>query len=159
MPDPGAPIPGPDPGKPAPGVFRFTRDARSAGTMLVLAAWLCALIALWAVFQARGWIVALLALPVLPGLWELWRNPAAWLELTDDHLRWQAARSTADIALHEIDHVLLVTRWDFSIRATVHTRYGTHHRMPAEVTPKAQALEEALAKRAITLKRQHFTVL
>ncbi|WP_417837895.1 hypothetical protein [Tritonibacter scottomollicae] len=147
----------PDPG--APGAFHFTRDARSVAALLVLAAWLCALIALWAVFQARGWIVVLLALPVLPALWELWRNPAAWLELTDDHLRWQAARSTADIALHEIDHVMLVTRWDFSIRATVHTKIGTHHRIPAEVTPKAQALEEALAKRSIVVKRQHFTVL
>ncbi|WP_417817735.1 hypothetical protein [Tritonibacter scottomollicae] len=147
----------PDPG--APGAFRFTRDARSVAALLVLAAWLCALIALWAVFQARGWIVVLLALPVLPALWELWRNPAAWLELTDDHLRWQTARSTADIALHEIDHVMLVTRWDFSIRATVHTKIGTHHRIPAEVTPKPQALEEALAKRSIVVKRQHFTVL
>jgi len=149
----------PDRGAPAPGVFRFCRDARSAGTVLVITGWAGVVAALWLLFEARGWIVALLALPLLPSLWELWRNPEAWFELTADRLRWTSARSTADIALAEIDHVLLVTRWDFSIRATVHSRLGTHHRLPAEVTPKATALEDALTQRGIAVKRQHFTVL
>ncbi len=139
--------------------FRFRRDARSTGTILVIGAWALAVGMIAFMFGARGWIVVLLTLPLLPALWELWRNPVAWLELSEDRLRWQSVRSSADIALGEIDHILLVTRWDFSIRATVHTRIGTHHRIPAEVTPKLSAFEEALAARQIAMKRQHFTVL
>ncbi|TNJ42807.1 hypothetical protein FGE21_10265 [Phaeobacter sp. B1627] len=123
------------------------------------AVWLCVLFALWVLFDAAGWIVLLLALPVGPALWELWRNPAAWLEIDDHACRWHSARSHAEIALAEIDHMALVTRWDFSIRATIHTRLGTHHRIPPEVTPKAPALQSALAAHDIPVKTQHFTVL
>ncbi len=168
MPDPGAPADlthgspaGSSPVSPAgqPGAFRFQRDARSGGTLLVIAVWLCLLFALWALFDAAVWILVLLALPVGPALWEIWRNPEAWLEIDDTACRWHSPRSTADIALTEIDHMALVTRWDFSIRATIHTRPGTHHRIPPEVTPKAPALEAALAARGIAIKTQHFTVL
>ncbi len=149
---------------PAPAVdtgraFRFQRDARSGVILLALTGWLGALLALRAFFAAEVWIVALLALPVLPALWELWRAPAAWLEIDARELRWHSARSTAEIALSEIDHVMLVTRWDLSIRATVHCRIGTHHRIPVEVTPKANALKPALNSRGITVKTQHFNVL
>ncbi|NIZ12355.1 hypothetical protein [Phaeobacter sp. HF9A] len=142
-----------------PRAFRFDRDARSLKALLFVALWLLVLLALLALFQARLWIVALLALPLLPALWELWRNPAAWLEMDDTALRWRSARSEADIALREIDHVVLLTRWDFSIRATVHTKPGTHHRLPPEVTPNHRAFEQALETRAIPVKRQHFNVL
>lgn len=139
--------------------FRFHRDARSGATMILVALWLAALVALWAMVEARVWIVALLALPVLPALWEIWRNPASTLALDGHALRWSTPRSTAEIATSELAHVELLTRWDFSIRATVHTRLGTHHRLPASVTPKAAVFEAALTARGIPVKRQHFTVL
>lgn len=139
--------------------FRFHRDARSGATLIVVALWLAVLVALWALVEARAWIVALLALPVLPALWEIWRNPTSTLSLDGYSLRWSTPRSTAEIATAELAHVELLTRWDFSIRATVHTRLGTHHRLPAAITPKAAAFEEALTKHGIPVKRQHFTVL
>lgn len=139
--------------------FRFHRDARSGATLFLVALWLATLVALWAVVEARVWIVALLTLPVLPALWEIWRNPASTLTLDTQSLRWSTPRSTAEIATSELAHVELLTRWDFSIRATVHTRLGTHHRLPAAVTPKVAAFEAALTERGIPVKRQHFTVL
>lgn len=141
-----------------PGVFRHARDARSGPTATLVALWIGALLLLRVLVAASPWVLALLALPVLPALWELWRNPTAWLELDANRLRWQAPRSQGDIALAEIDHVVLLTRWDFSIRATVHSRLGTHHRLPPEVTPRAQALEKALTERGLRVVRQHFTV-
>lgn len=139
--------------------FRFHRDARSGATMIVVALWLAALVALWALVEARVWIVALLALPVLPALWEVCTNPVSTLEFDAQSLRWTTPRSTAEIATAEIAHVELLTRWDFSIRATVHTRPGTHHRIPAAVTPKGDKFEAALIAGGIPVKRQHFTVL
>ncbi|KUP93792.1 hypothetical protein [Tritonibacter horizontis] len=152
-------MPDPAPTRPPAHAFRYHRDARTRGALIGLALWLLALVALWAIFHARGWTLVILALPTLPALWELWRNPVAWLVIDDHSLRWQCPRSTAEFAVPEIDHVLLVTRWDFSIRATVHSRLGTHHRIPPHVTPKAAALESALRSHGIPVKTQHFTVL
>lgn len=149
----------PDPEAQPQDVFLFQRDARSLRSIVLVAAWAAAVGLIWVVFDARGWVLALLALPLLPSLWELWRPHAAWLRITDTHLSWRSLRSSGDISLAEIDHIRMVTRSDFSVRATIHTHPGTHHQIPPEVTPKASVLEAALQQRQVALKIQHFTVL
>lgn len=145
-------------GAPTAAPFTYSRDARSVTAMLAISAWLLGLAVLWLVLGTVVWILLLLLLPVLPALWELVKNPTSTLLLDQSRLTWSSPRSQADIALAEIDHVMMTTRWDFSIRTTVHTRIGTHHQLPAEAQPNGKQLEAALTERKIPVRRQHFTV-
>lgn len=138
--------------------FYFERDARSLTAMLMISIWLCGLAVLVLVFQAALWLVAALALPVLPALWELWRNPRSWLRIDTEQFCWSSPRMTGEIALTEISHIDMTTRWDFSIRVTLHTHLGTTHKLPPDVTPPDTFIEAALSARGIPVKRHHFTV-
>ena len=109
-------------------------------------------------FDAAWWLMALLGLCTLPALWEFWQNPGAGLTLCDRQLFWHTGRRSATLALTEIDHMRLDTRWDFSVRATAVLRNGKRVRLPCESLPPHRLLEQACAARGIRVERHHFTV-
>ncbi|CUH80329.1 hypothetical protein TRM7557_02839 [Tritonibacter multivorans] len=137
--------------------FTYEGDARSLAALLGLGAWLLLLAVLWLVVGATWWVLAILALPAAPALWEIMQNPKAELSLDSTQLRWSCPRSEGEILVSEIERVALTTRWDFSTRTTIHTKPGTRHNLPPAVQPPGHTWEEVLKSRGIAVTRQHFT--
>ena len=139
-------------------VYRFTRQGRSPVAMAAAAAWLALLMLLVLGLQAAWWLAAILALPLLPVLADLWRNPAAGLELGAASLRWFTGGKEATVPLEDIEKMRFDTRWDFSVRVTVRTRDGKTARLPQECMPPHREFEAELTARGIAPERHHFTV-
>ena len=119
--------------------FRYSRQGRNPGTMIVVAA-------IWAVLI--GTYFWLDAAPLLLGV----------LALTPTTLGWHSGIRTARVAVTEISRVRLDTRLDFSVRATVVLRSGRKLRIPYEATPPHQALEAQLNANDIKTERHHFSL-
>lgn len=141
-----------------PDLLEFHRHGRSAGTATILAAVWAAMLAAIRWLDAAWWLMALLALPTLPALWDLIANPSAGLRLTDARLHWHSGRRQGDLALGEIDRMRLDTRWDLSVRVTAVLTSGRSVRLPHESLPPHRALEQALTDRGVRVERHHFTV-
>ena len=142
-----------------PAPYAYVRHGRSWATLIaVLGVWIACLVALL-VFDAAGWIIALILLFTLPALWDLWSGTNAGASLDTRALHWHSGARTAEIPLQEIDHIRLVTRFDFSVRAAVVLTSGRKIRLPAEATPPHRAFETALQAHGITTQRHHFGFL
>ncbi len=139
--------------------YRYVRKGRSwAAVIAVLLTWAACLAAV-VIFQAALWIVGLILLFTLPAVWDLWSGATAGTELRADQLSWYSGRRRVDLPLSDIDHVRLVTRFDFSVRAAVLLRTGRKLRLPAEATPPHGAFEAALHAHGLRTERHHFTPL
>ena len=79
---------------------------------------------------AAPWLIGGIALFTLPALWDLWRNPAAGIILSDENLEWFSGRLDGNVALAQIDRIRMDTRWDLSVRVTIMTRNGKSLRLP-----------------------------
>ncbi|APG46386.1 hypothetical protein [Phaeobacter porticola] len=139
-------------------VYQHHQSARSPRLAVALALWAAGLVALLVLLSPAIWIILLFGLPLLPGLWELWRNPTALLELDAQRLSWRNATSAADIPLEQISHIRLDKRWDFSHRTTVHTRLGKRLCIPPDCQPPHRPFEQALAQAGLRVERHHFRI-
>lgn len=139
-------------------LYSFTRQGRSPVAIAAAAAWLALLALLVLGLQAAWWLAAVLALPLVPVLIDLWRNPAAGLELDGTALRWFSGSREASVALEDIEKLRFDTRWDFSVRVTVLGKDGKKTRLPQECVPPHRSFEEELTARGLTPERHHFTV-
>lgn len=137
--------------------YSFSRRGRTPAAMLATGGWLAALLVLWLVLQAAWWLVLLLALPVLPALADLIRNPLAGLRISASRIEWFTGGLTGEAELAEIDRVRFDTRWDFSVRATLILRSGKRIRLPQEATPPHAETDAEFQKRGIRTERHHFT--
>ena len=142
---------------PAP-VFSYRRQGRSLTAAAAAAAWAALLLLLGFGMQAAPWLVILLALPLLPVLWDLWRNPAAGLMLDNSTLSWFTSGQQGKAELAGIDKVRFDTRWDFSVRATLVLDSGRKLRRPQACLPPHRELEAELSRRGLRCERHHFTV-
>lgn len=174
MPDPSAPSSGPSstpsrsevarseanarPEPPLP-VLQFERQGRSPTLGIALALWSAALILGGLILQITAWILMLLALPLLPGLWDLWRNPKSGLTVSGGDIHWYSSTQTATLPLTDIALLRLDRRWDFSFRATLILHTGAKIRLPQSVLPPVTLLEEHLNSAGIASQRHHFTIL
>lgn len=120
------------------------------GAMLLLGA-------LW--LEVAGWILSVFALPLLPGLWDLWRNPRAGLTLNKSHITWFSGSHSSTLPLSEIALLRLDRRWDSSFRATLILQNGRKFRLPQSTLPSVEILETEMKSRGIPSERHHFTVL
>ena len=103
---------------PAP-VFSYCRQGRSLTAARPAAAWAALLLLLGLGMQAAPWLVILLALPLLPVLWDLWRNPAAGMSLDGSTLSWFTGARQGKAELADVEKIRFDTRWDFSVRVTL----------------------------------------
>ena len=133
--------------------------ARRPRTVLVLLAVWAGLAALWWGLNAAWWIVAALALPTLPALWEVLTDRRAGLRLDDGMLRWHDGARTDHVALAALDHVRMDTRLDLSVRVTLVLRDGRRVRLPQACVPPHRALEATLAGAGVPTRRHHFGLL
>lgn len=150
----------PEPGGQAPSAppFRFQRQGRSLALMLLLAAWILGLILMWLVLGVLPWILILLALPIFPALWDLWRNPMSGLTLDQQTMCWFVGPRKVELPLQDLAQLRLDRRWDFSFRATLILQDGRNIRLPQSAMPPADDLEHALTARAVPCQRHHFSV-
>lgn len=142
----------------AEAAFRFHQRARSARLIVSLAVVYLVLIAAYLFLDALWWLMVLLALPTLPALWELIRNPDAGLEIDATTFHWWRGRHRGEVALSEIDHIRMDTRWDFSVRVRLMLKSGRRLQLPHESLPPHGALETALSAHGLKVARHHFTV-
>lgn len=146
------------PGTPAPAEdYSFSRRGRSPAAMLAAGGWVAGLLLLWFALDAAPWLVILLALPVLPALLDLIRNPLAGLRISGSRIEWFSGGMTGSADLAEIGRVRFDTRWDFSVRATLVLRTGKRIRLPQEATPPHAEADAAFQARGIRTERHHFT--
>ncbi|MBA97677.1 MAG: hypothetical protein V7763_11620 [Sulfitobacter sp.] len=138
--------------------FRYSRQGRNPGTMIVVAAIWAVLIAAYFWLDAAPLLLGVLALFTVPALWDQIKAPTAGLTLTPTTLGWHSGIRTARVAVTEISRVRLDTRLDFSVRATVVLRSGRKLRIPYEATPPHQALEAQLNANDIKTERHHFSL-
>ncbi|AUC55007.1 hypothetical protein CDO87_18335 [Sagittula sp. P11] len=123
--------------------------------LALILVWL-AILTLWLVLEAAGWIVALLMLVTLPAALDFARDRQAGLRLDDRTLAWRSGGSEGEIALARIRTARFETRLDLSVRARLVTDDGRRITLPQDCLPQPPALEEALRRRNVTTERHHF---
>jgi hypothetical protein len=138
--------------------YVFVRRGRSSRAALIVAATYAALLAVWVGLEAAPWVLAILALPTLPALWDLWRDPRSGLRLSADRLDWQAGTRGDGLALTLIDRVRIDLRWDRSARVTVILRDGQRQRLPDAALPPAADLQRALQAHGVATERHPFAL-
>lgn len=141
---------------PLPG-YHFQQQGRSLPLLLALLFWGLALGYLSLTLEASRWIVLLFALPTLPAIWDLWRNPTSGLAIDADQIAWFTATARDRLALSDLALLRLDRRWDFSFRATLITTRGGKIRLPQSCLPPVDRFELELQVRGITSQRHHFT--
>ncbi|MCF6232967.1 MAG: hypothetical protein L3J36_07710 [Rhodobacteraceae bacterium] len=139
-------------------VFCFTREGRSRRTAIIVICIYAVLAAAIVLINAAWWLMALLALPTLPALYDLWRSPSAGVRLSDDHLEWHTGTRKGALDLSEIDYMRFDTRFDFSVRVTAILTNDKPVRLPDEAMPAHKAFETELTARGIRVDRHHFVV-
>ena len=135
------------------------RQGRSRTTLLVVAAIWATLVLAVLLVDAAPWLMGVIGAFTLPAVCDLASNPAAGFRLDDKGLHWFSGRREAEVGWHEIDHIRLDTRLDFSVRVSVVLHSGRKIRLPYESTPPDKALEASLTARGIRVERHHFSLL
>lgn len=139
--------------------YRYETTGRNRRTLVALClVWALILLAI-ALFDASLILMALIAVCTAPALYDLMSGRVSGLTLGPDGFSWFAGRRTGEIAWDKIDHIRLDTRLDFSVRASAVLVSGRKVRVPLEATPPADAFEEVLTARGITVKRHHFSLV
>ena len=151
-------MPGGDPDDDAPAAFVFTRRARSWQAVAAVGAVWAALLAALVLLDAAWWLMALLALPTLPALYDLWADPSAGLRLEAGRLDWHSGRRSGTLPLAEIDRMRFDTRWDFTVKVSALLHGGRRVRLPQESLPPHRAFEAALTARGVAVERHHFAI-
>lgn len=138
--------------------FTFSRQGRTPMTLGIVICIYAALLAAVILIDAAWWLVALLTLPTLPALWDLYADPSAGLRLNGQRLAWHSGRRSAQLDLDEIDHMRFDTRWDFSVRVAAVLKTGRQIRLPQESLPPHRRFEAELQARGMRVERHHFRV-
>lgn len=138
--------------------LQFRRQGRTGRTAVVVLVIYAGLAAARVWLDAAPWLVALLVLPTLPAVWDLWRNPQAMLMLDSRQLRWSAGQYGGTLDFDAIDHIRFDTRWDLSVRASAVLRSGRKIHLPPQCLPPHRSFEAALLARGVAVERHHFRV-
>ncbi|QBF31278.1 hypothetical protein [Thalassococcus sp. S3] len=139
--------------------FAYTTQGRTWRAGIVVGLIYVALAAIHILFDARLWIIALLALSTLPALYDLYVNPSAGLRLDQGALDWHSGRRSVTLSLSEIDHMRFDTRLDLSVRVSAVLKSQKRIRVPHEALPDHKTLETAFEERGIRVERHHFSLL
>ena len=136
--------------------FRFERRARRPFGIAMVAVAVLFLGVLVFALDASPLVVALFALITAPAVWEVLRDSRAWLKVDDTALTWQAGARRGNVALAQIDEVVLSTTFDLAPRARVRLKSGERFRLPMECLPPGRALDAALEARGVSHRRAFF---
>ncbi|MCX7559378.1 hypothetical protein OS190_07325 [Sulfitobacter sp. F26204] len=139
--------------------FTFAHSGRNRRTAMVVAAIWFAVLAAGLFWEMSALMMAFLLAFTLPALWDLMRDPASGLTLTNNTLHWYSGKRQVSVALEEVAMIRLDTRLDLSVKVTLILNTGTKLRLPFESTPPHQPFEEALIQRGLKTERHHFQLM
>lgn len=136
----------------------YRRPGRNRRTVMAVLVAALILYGLWSI-GTQFWILAVLSIFAIPALTDLVFNPLSEFTLDDAGMRWKNSAQEGDVPLSRLRSVRFDTRWDISVRVTLTMVDGSTLRLPPDVTPPHQILEEALRERGIDTERHHFRVM
>ena len=137
-------------------IYQWQRQGRRPATVWAVVVTFVAAALLWAVVEAHWAVWAIAFVLSAPALWDLWRNPAARIEVHPQRIVWVSALRSGDRS--NIDHVRLDRRFDGGLRITLIHGGGSHTRLPPDVAPPVDDLHNALAVAGISAERHPFSV-
>lgn len=138
--------------------FSFRREGRTSGLQFALIAIYGVLTVLVYAYDAAFWIIALLILPTLPALYDLYTNPVSTLTMSEERIDWRTGKRSGHVMLTNISHLRFDTRWDFSVRVTVELSDGKHLRLPQPCIPPHRNFETVCESFGLRVDRHHFRV-
>ncbi|WP_296417172.1 hypothetical protein [Pseudooctadecabacter sp.] len=136
-------------------IYLWTRQGRRPATLFVLAITWIGAAAVWAVFDAAWFVLAVPLLASVPVLWDVIRNPELRLEVWEGRILWVSGLQSGDSA--SIEKVRLDRRFDGGLRITLIHSDTAHTRLPPDITPPADAFETALTAAGISAERHPFS--
>jgi hypothetical protein len=139
--------------------LQFRRTGRSRRNIAVLALIWAVLLAMLVILGAAIWIVVFLWLFTLPLAWEVWRNPESRLTLDRAALEWSGILGADSVPLTMIEKVRFDRRLDMSMRVTVVLTDGRKLRLPHDVLPPHERLEQAFRALDIRTERNPFSLM
>lgn len=131
------------------------RNLRSA-TILGMAS--AGLIALFA-FGTPWWVVAFLALFVIPTLVDVVFNPKAEFRMDESGIHWRNAAQEADLTFDQIVSATVFLRLNVAFRVTLTMENQGKVRIPQDVLPPRQDLEDALSRQNIPVTHERLRLL
>jgi len=130
----------------------YSRNARTPEAYTALGLALAVWFAL-GIIQAHWVLLALAVIPPSLAAWDIMKNDAAHLELTDSHLNYGIGTDLDRVPLNRIEVIRLNRRLDFSWRVTMRLTDGTKLRIPPPCVPPMPAFEAALEARNVRIDR------
>ncbi|WP_375280593.1 hypothetical protein [Pseudooctadecabacter sp.] len=111
--------------------------------------------ALWAVFDAAWFVLAIILLASLPAMLDVIRNPEVRLEVWDGRIVWLSGLRSDESA--NIQRVRLDRRFDGGMRITLIHSEIAHTRLPPDIVPPVDAFEAALKSAGIPAEKHPFS--
>ena len=139
--------------------LQFRRIGRSRRNVVALALTWAVLLGMLVILGAAIWIVIFLWLFTLPLAWEVWRNPESRLTLDRGALEWSGILGADSVPLRMIEKVRFDRRLDMSVRVTVVLTDGRKVRLPHDVLPPHDQLEQAFQSLDIPTERNPFSLM
>lgn len=140
-------------------VFTFTKSTRTPVTTAVLAGLCAVTLILGTVLQAHWVVIALLTLITAPLAYEWAVNRTYALRMDETRITWSIGAATHEIALAEIDHFIVKTGLDTSVKVTIVPHEGKKIRLHPGCTPPKAALLAALEARNLKMQDRMFGFL
>lgn len=136
-------------------IYLWTQHGRRPATIwAVVLIWLGAL-ALWVLFDAAWFVLAIILLASLPALLDVIRNPEVRVEVWDERIVWLSGLRSGESA--DIERVRLDRRFDGGIRITLIHSQIAHTRLPPDIAPPVDAFADALKSAGISAEKHPFS--
>lgn len=137
-------------------VLSFERRGRQPRNVAITGAAVIALIAAVVILDLHPVIAAMIAVMMLPAIWDIVVGADATMTIDDTNLTWRMGGRGDSYELDEIERVTTKLSWDFSRKATVFTKSGTKHRIPPPCLPPDVPFDLALKARGVAVTRSLF---
>ena len=137
-------------------VLSFERRGRQPKNVAITGAAAIALVAAVVILDLHPVIAAIVAVMMLPAIWDIVVGADATMTIDNTHLTWRMGGRGDSYDLHEIERVTTNLTWDFSRKATVFAKSGAKHRIPPPCLPPDVAFDLALRERGVAVERSLF---
>ena len=109
----------------------------------------------WAI-DLSPWLASILLALTLPAVWDIARNKPSRLVWDSATVTWTTAEQTRSVKIKDVTEIQLITRLDLSIKCTFILTSGDKLRLPPQVTPSREVLQNLGESNGISVKVGHF---
>lgn len=137
-------------------IYRHERRGRRPSTLIKLSIVWGILVLGLTMLDMAWWIAAIGVAITLPALLDYIRDTRTWVEVWPGRVVWKSALTSGDCT--DIDHIRLDRRFDGGMRITLIHKGATHTRLPPDITPPVDALQDALKTAGLSAQKHPFSV-